>query len=300
MQKFTALNICLLLNECKIFVKKPPIYADIESMKKIMFVFVLGLSLGIHCFAQARAGEVNRGFFYQEGIASWYGREFNGRSTASGEIFNDSLLTAAHPILPFGTLLKVTNQHNNKSVTVKVNDRGPFVAERILDLSRAAAEQLDMISTGTAPIRVESLHEVSLPARPVQNAPAQTPQPVLSSELPAQNGQMVQVRPASAEPFSGTQTTQPAVNTGIIRFQPANPEYSANKNYKIQVGAYTHPEHALEAYEKLKQAGFNPSYEPYGDYYRVVIGGLKQEELKVVSDRLGTIGFKEILLKEER
>lgn len=90
-----------------------------------------------------------------EGIASWYGAEFAGRPTASGERFDPSKLTAAHRSLPFGTLLKVSNLYNGKSVVVRVNDRGPFVTGRVLDVSRAAAELLDMISTGTAPIKAE-------------------------------------------------------------------------------------------------------------------------------------------------
>jgi len=106
----------------------------------------------------SRRTQVNQGmnFFREEGIASWYGREFDGRPTASGETFDSSELTAAHPNLPFGTMLIVTNKHNNRSVTVRVNDRGPFVAARIIDVSRAAAEQLDMIVSGTAPVIVES------------------------------------------------------------------------------------------------------------------------------------------------
>ncbi|MDR0447317.1 MAG: septal ring lytic transglycosylase RlpA family protein, partial [Treponema sp.] len=133
-------------------------------MKKIMFAIVIGFALGSLSFAQARTGELERGIFHQEGIASWYGAEFNGRPTASGEIFNDSMFTAAHPILPFGTMVKVTNRHNNKTVIVRVNDRGPFVAQRIIDVSRAAAQQLEMIATGTAPVLMESLDEVALPA----------------------------------------------------------------------------------------------------------------------------------------
>ncbi|MDR0641576.1 MAG: septal ring lytic transglycosylase RlpA family protein [Treponema sp.] len=94
--------------------------------------------------------------FRQEGIASWYGGEFNGRPTASGEIFNSSLYTAAHPTLPFGTMLTVTNLNNGRKVTVKVNDRGPFVSSRIIDLSQAAAQMLDMLKEGTAPVLVEA------------------------------------------------------------------------------------------------------------------------------------------------
>ena len=266
-------------------------------MKRIILVIIFGFVFAALCFAQARTGEINRGIFYQEGIASWYGKEFNGRPTASGEIFDDSQFTAAHPILPFGTMLKITNQHNNKTVTVRVNDRGPFVAERIIDLSRAAAEQLDLIRTGTAPVRVESLHEVSISVKPGQGAL----QAANNGELSVKPGETVQVRPASVEPFEAA----PAISNPIqgkeqaIRFMPAIPEAPTGKQYKIQVGAYRQPEYAIEAFEKLKKAGLNPVYERYGDYCRVVISGLRQEELKTISGKLINAGFKEVMLREE-
>ena len=274
-------------------------------MKKILFVFVLGFSLAALCSAQARTGEVNRGIFYQEGIASWYGREFNGRPTASGEIFNDSQFTAAHPILPFGTMLKVTNQYNNRIVTVRVNDRGPFVAARILDLSRAAAEQLDMIGSGTALVKVESIYEVSLPAQPgqiVQTRPASVELLSNTENVPAQVSLSQPVaadRIETTQPLQSVQAPQLIMEMNGVRFKPAVPEIPTGKNYRLQVGAYRQPEHAVEVFEKLKKAGLSPVYERYGDYYRVVLAGLKQEELKTVSERLGTAGFREVLVKEE-
>lgn len=93
----------------------------------------------------------------EEGIASWYGREFHGRRTASGEIYDMHALTAAHRTLPFGTLLEVYNLDNGRSVQVRVNDRGPFVKGRILDLSRAAAEELGMVTAGLARVRIAVL-----------------------------------------------------------------------------------------------------------------------------------------------
>ena len=138
--------------------------------KKFLFAFILIISVIIPLQISAQSADV----FRQEGIASWYGREFEGRPTASGEIFNASLFTAAHPSLPFGTVVIVTNQHNNKSVIVRINDRGPFVSARIIDVSRAAAEQLDMIVTGTAPVSILSIDRI-----PVSN-PA-TVSPVTSS-----------------------------------------------------------------------------------------------------------------------
>ncbi len=91
----------------------------------------------------------------ETGYASWYGGKFNGRQTASGEIFDTNKMTAAHKTLPFGTLVKVTNLNNGESVQVRINDRGPFVEGRIIDLSRAAAAHIGMMSTGIAPVKVE-------------------------------------------------------------------------------------------------------------------------------------------------
>jgi rare lipoprotein A len=95
--------------------------------------------------------------FIEEGTASWYGIPFNGRRAANGEIFDMNTLVAAHRTLPFGSILRVTNLNNGRDVQVRVIDRGPFVGDRILDLARAAAVSLDMIGTGTAPVRIELL-----------------------------------------------------------------------------------------------------------------------------------------------
>ncbi|NUQ80703.1 MAG: septal ring lytic transglycosylase RlpA family protein [Bacteroidetes bacterium] len=89
------------------------------------------------------------------GVASYYGAKFHGRKTANGETFDMYGLSAAHRLLPFGTRLKVTNLANGKSVVVKVNDRGPFVDDRILDLSYGAARELDMLGTGLANVQIE-------------------------------------------------------------------------------------------------------------------------------------------------
>jgi rare lipoprotein A len=93
---------------------------------------------------KATPGSIIRGY------ASFYGDEFHGRLTSNGEVFSQELLTAAHKTLPFGTKLKVTNTKNKRSVIVRVNDRGPFVDGRVLDLSRAAAERIDMKNEGVA------------------------------------------------------------------------------------------------------------------------------------------------------
>ena len=96
---------------------------------------------------------------YEEGIASWYGPAFDGRPTASGEIFDSSALTAAHRRLPFGTLVRVVNVETGSEVVVRINDRGPRIDGRIIDVSRAAADSLGMIRAGTVKVRLVLLRE---------------------------------------------------------------------------------------------------------------------------------------------
>ncbi len=107
----------------------------------------------------------------EDGLASWYGGKdgFEGKPTASGEIYDSSLLTAAHRELPLGTVVEVTNLDNGKSVRVRINDRGPFVAGRVIDLSRAAAREIDLLGPGVGPVRISVVtagpdHEIVSPS----------------------------------------------------------------------------------------------------------------------------------------
>jgi len=88
------------------------------------------------------------------GIASYYGKEFHGRKTANGETFDMNAMTAAHRTLPFGTMVKVINLANNKEVTVRINDRGPFIKGRIIDLSYGAAAEIDLLSVGQVKLEI--------------------------------------------------------------------------------------------------------------------------------------------------
>jgi rare lipoprotein A len=115
----------------------------------------------------AFASAVERGIVtVQEGVISWYGAAFHDKQTASGERFDSDSFTMAHPTLPFGTEVRVTNLRNGRSTIVRVNDRGPYSGSRIADLSRAAAAQLGMIRRGVIRARIEVLGEdASLLAR---------------------------------------------------------------------------------------------------------------------------------------
>jgi len=124
-----------------------------------------GLTIGPVVAPAVRAQEVARGkqanqakvLQRQQGTASWYGPGFHGRKTANGERFNSQALTAAHRYLPFGTQVRVTNLNNGRSVIVRINDRGPFIGNRIIDLSAGAARSIGMISSGLAPVRLDIL-----------------------------------------------------------------------------------------------------------------------------------------------
>lgn len=105
-----------------------------------------------------------------EGIASWYGGKFQGRLTANGELFDTGELTAAHKTLPFGTIVDVRNVRNDLTVRVRINDRGPFVEGRVIDLSRAAADVLQMAGRGVAPVQLSIVSLPEPPRRSVQIA----------------------------------------------------------------------------------------------------------------------------------
>lgn len=117
---------------------------------------------------QARRTSLN---YRAAGTASWYGPGFHGRKTSSGERYNQRALTAAHRSLPFGSAIRVTSVDNGKSVVVRINDRGPFVKGRIIDLSRAAAQKIGMVGSGTAEVKLASLGADS---RPTDLPPAES------------------------------------------------------------------------------------------------------------------------------
>lgn len=123
------------------------------SRRKLAILVLAVLVAGVAACRSGRPGDIGRKPV-DRGLASWYGPGFHGRATASGETFDTRQLTAAHKTLPFGTVVQVRNLDNGKAVTVRINDRGPFVRRRVIDLSRAAAEAIDMIGPGVAPVEL--------------------------------------------------------------------------------------------------------------------------------------------------
>ncbi len=171
--------------------------------------------------------------YRETGAASWYGREFHGRTTASGEVFDMYGMSAAHRTLPLGTVIRVTNLDNNKSVTVKVNDRGPFVKNRIIELSYGAARELDFIAQGTAAVKIETLE-------PVNGGASYTVQAAVFTEK------------ESAKALKD-RLTKKFERVSIVPF-----ETSLGKLYRVRVGSYGTEERAELVADRLKLEGLEP------------------------------------------
>lgn len=212
--------------------------------------------------------------YRETGIASWYGRPFHGRKTANGEVYDMNTLTAAHKTLPMPTYVRVTNLENGRALTVRVNDRGPFVHGRIIDMSRRGAQLLGFEDEGTAKVRVEivpSPDEIEIAAKPVtpdkdrfavKAAPVGA---VQTAALPP---------PKGVEQAPPTQTPKPQVNG--IRVKTIEPT-----ELFVQAGAFSFLENAERLRKKLAalaEASITPAQVDGHDLYRVRIGPLASVE----------------------
>jgi rare lipoprotein A len=181
----------------------------------------------------------------EEGIASWYGAEFQGRPTSSGEIFNPANLTAAHKSLPFGTMVRVSNPTNGQAVVVRINDRGPFVAGRIIDLSQAAAQKLGIGSAGTLMVRL-SLEGSSATLAPAVAAPASpTTAPIVQTAGPAVTAPIASNpwRTIQIASFSSTANARGLIDSLALQGVAANIETAVNQGVfrvviaNVEIGA---------------------------------------------------------------
>jgi rare lipoprotein A len=188
--------------------------------------------------------------YAERGVASWYGKKFHGRQTSNGERYDMYRMTAAHKTLPLPTNVRVTNLRNGRSVIVRVNDRGPFVKNRLIDLSYAAARELDMITTGTAPVEIVALDTGYTGAITTASATATAP----AAGSPT----------AGLSPIAGAHAATPV------------PAGSTPLMY-LQVGAFGDASNAERLANRLTEEGIAPVavHEPAGGapaLYRVRIG----------------------------
>jgi rare lipoprotein A len=171
--------------------------------------------------------------YRETGIASWYGRELHGKLTANGEVFDMYGLSAAHRTLPLGAVVRVTNLDNFKSITVRINDRGPFIKSRFLDLSYGAARELGFVSQGTARVRIETMEAL-------RDTIQYTVQAAVFTE--EENAKMLKERLDS--------------KFGEVSIVPF--ETSIAMFYLVRVGVYDSEDHAEQAARKLTFEGLEP------------------------------------------
>jgi len=207
----------------------------------------------------------------QVGIASWYGPGFHGRRTSSGEVYNQYDLTAAHQTLPHGTRVQVTNLTNGRSVLVRINDRGPFVDDRIIDLSYAAARQIDMIGPGTAMVQVQivgpewsnptQVAEAILPppaeappAPPVQRQPPPPPRVEVAAAAAPATRYAVQV--GAFADFERARLTQRRLELQGTRVQLGLVEEAGMRYYRLRLGPFARQDDAARTVERINALGF--------------------------------------------
>jgi rare lipoprotein A len=191
---------------------------------------------------------------WEEGVASWYGHPYHGRRTANGEVYDQEMMTAAHPTLRFGAVVEVTNLTNGLRTRVRINDRGPFVANRAIDLSRAAAREIAMLGPGTAPVRVEVVGLPEVPAAPTTGAP----------------------QPVASPAHGGTNASSASANSGS---SASNGSTAGEEGFAIQMGAFLRYENAVALRDELAQRALDvrivavPSKENENQpLWRVIVG----------------------------
>lgn len=183
--------------------------------------------------------------FSQEGQCSYYADKFHGRSTASGERYDKTLFTCAHMTLPYGTNLKVTNLTNGKSVVVKVNDRGPFSPNRVVDVSKAAAEALEMITAGVVKVRLE-----------------------ITSELPPSAATAAQTPPAAQTEKKSVDAGKSDADRGITEYKPMTQELNSKP---VSLKQFDEPSTPTTAETSTPPAVAQPDAQQKADLYAVQV-----------------------------
>jgi rare lipoprotein A len=190
--------------------------------------------------------------FRQRGEASWYGKEFHGRKTSNGEIYDMHAMTAAHKTLPFGTYLSVCNLENNRKIEVRINDRGPFVRGRILDLSYMAAKKLGIVGPGTAEVEIVALGAMDQSKRPGSTGRSYIPVNYYQGNFTVQIGAFSQVENAQRL----KQKLDRSYGNAYITI--AYDGHSAL--YRVRVGRFSTLEQANIHEESMIQNGFKDAF----------------------------------------
>jgi rare lipoprotein A len=199
--------------------------------------------------------------FEQTGIASWYGKKFHGHLTSNGEIYDMYGMSAAHKNLPLPTYLKVVNIENNKSVIVRVNDRGPFHQSRIIDLSYSAAYKLDMLKTGTAKVKITAINEFGKKIQKQHLVVASHKQPVINNKN--QHTTLVQQHNKNVIQVFATSKLELAKNTAsslATKYSQSVNFPEKNGIYRIQIGPILNNAVLNKLLIELKQGSYPNAY----------------------------------------
>ena len=232
---------------------------------------LLAVLFSVGCVSTSALETPRRGTA-QEGLASWYGAQFHGRATASGEIYDMNRISAAHKQLPFGTVVEVQNKDNGRKLRVPINDRGPFVKGRIIDLSLGAARELDLFGAGLARVRI----------RVVQTAPERRNLPISYSA----NGRPPKNSRAKA---TGKTASKGASPTGRVE----------RSGFTIQAGAFKERSGAAALARRLRRdLGLDKvRIREEGGWYRVQIDRRRQKAADLVRQKLEKAGIAAIVLR---
>ncbi len=196
--------------------------------------------------------------FKEQGIASWYGNKFHGHLTSNGEIYNMYAMSAAHKNLPLPSYVKVTNLANDKTVIVRVNDRGPFHPSRVIDLSYSAAYKLDMLKSGTANVEIEAITDPVAYAKSI----AQPPQKIALKKQPALNSSVENSLPPSDQYYIqvfATKDQQKATQKALFLASWLDkPVIAPNLDgvYRVQIGPFKTAQDLSPVLDKVKASGY--------------------------------------------
>nr|WP_051373880.1 septal ring lytic transglycosylase RlpA family protein [Borrelia hispanica] len=222
------------------------------------------------------------------GLASWYGEAFHGKTTANGEKFDMTALTAAHKELPFNSVVRVTNLLNNRTVVVRINDRGPFRKDRIIDLSKSAAEKLDFIGIGVAPVKIEILKQVDI--KNIENQKSENNLDVKDVPKSNSNNDVVDLKTDKGV-VVGKEHTEVAGQ--ILNNTDKEPDFY------IQVGSYKTKDYAQRAYKILEKVGLNVFVNSHGPFFTVFIPTYADDVQKNV-ELIKSTGYKDILVRKTK
>ena len=202
--------------------------------------------------------------FRERGLASWYGRKFHGRRTASGEVYDMYAMTVAHPTLPIPSYARIVNPANGRAVLVRVNDRGPFHAGRIVDLSYAAARKLDLLR-GVAPVELERLTFADIragvwrrdDALAVAMLPAPAPAPAPAPEVspaPTRAGRGFWIQLGAFRERNGAEIFQRRVSEDVEALAPLLATFAEAALFRVQAGPYPDRDQAETAAQRIREA----------------------------------------------